>query len=219
MNFLNPNSPQGIFRQHADGITRLIQEDGILFRPYSITSLPYFSSMSEQEQQDVLANITAYDKICQRVFQKNASLKNTHTMIEAALEHYGWTLNSEDFELISEDYLVEIYNQHHTQVFRSFNFFEHSSYTLEDLYCRKWFHLYERDLEDQTIVIEKVHEFQMQTPPQRMKLDLPEQKIQEKDTLERLVCYSTLEWLVPVFKGPDLAGLMTLIRVRNIAYS
>jgi hypothetical protein len=63
MNFLNPNSPQGIFRQHADGITRLIQEDGILFRPYSITSLPYFSSMSEQEQKDVLANTTATNEV------------------------------------------------------------------------------------------------------------------------------------------------------------
>ncbi|MGE5084855.1 MAG: hypothetical protein ACM3MG_01040, partial [Bacillota bacterium] len=145
--------------------------------------------------------------------------KNTRNLITAALEYYGWTLSSEEFELIPEDSLVEIYNQHHTQVFRSFNFFEHSSYTLEDLYCRKWFHLYERDLENQTIVIEKVHEFQMQKPPQRMKLDLPEQKIQEKDTLERLACYSTLEWLVPVFKGPDLTGLMTLIRVRNITYS
>ncbi|MFM6929166.1 MAG: hypothetical protein ACKOX6_11920 [Bdellovibrio sp.] len=219
MNFLNPNSSKETFRRHADGITRLIQEDGILFRPYSQPSLPYFSALSEQEQKDVLANITAYNEICHAVFKKNASLKNTQAMIEATLEYYGWTMKPEDFELISEDYLVEIYNQQHTQIFRSFNFFEHSSYTLEDLYCRKWFHLYERDLDKQTIFIEKVHEFQMQKPPQRMRLDLPEQKIQEKDTLERLICFSTLEWLVPVFKGPDMVGLMTLIQVRNGGYS
>lgn len=49
------------------------------------------------------------------------------------------------FSFLTDESVVEIYNAVGIQVFRNCKFFEICSYTLEDLYCRPWFELYERD--------------------------------------------------------------------------
>ncbi|MBO9667686.1 MAG: hypothetical protein J7501_12835 [Bdellovibrio sp.] len=211
------NTPQGLFRKYSNFITEMIQSEGLLFRPYSRTTLPYFSLLSEADQRAVLINLKNYAETCLAVNAQGHSLKETRYMVQECLRFNGFQMRPSDLELIEDDHVVEIYGgSEHQQLFRSFGFFLHSSYTLEDLYCRKWYHLYDRVADDQILVAEKVHDFLMQKDPAPLKLMLPEQKIVEKDTLERLECHSSFEYLLPVFKGAELAGFMTLLKTRIV---
>lgn len=61
------------------------------------------------------------------------------------LNKLKWQYPDELFEKLRDDDVVEVYSLEHTQIFRSFTFFQYCSYTLEDLQFRPWFELYRRD--------------------------------------------------------------------------
>ena len=211
-----PSSPQpsslpAKFRSHCESITLAIQEEGIVFRPYASRSLPYFCRLSTSEQNEVIENISNYDAICAEVRRNGGTLKDNRLLLKTALKRFGWEIAPEFYDKIHDDHMIEVYNLQHTQVFRGFRFFCFSSYTLEDLYCRKWYHLYDRTEEDQQYMFNVVNEFLQQSPPQAMQLPPRAQKIRELATLERLSNDSTIEWLVPVTKDNVLVGILTTI--------
>ncbi|UYL07304.1 hypothetical protein B9G69_009625 [Bdellovibrio sp. SKB1291214] len=203
---------QALFRYYAQALTDLLEEEGIVFRAYADPLLPYFSLLSNDEQQAVVDNIRLYSEICSRVHKQDGSLTDNAHMVKAALEILGLTVKQDDLSLIEPDHFIEMYGINHIQIFRSFSILENTTYTFEDLACRKWYHLYERAPKDHQKTTEKVMEFWGQKPPIRMAPGLGIQAIQEKASLENLVCISEIEWLIPLWKGDDFAGAMTLIR-------
>lgn len=65
--------------------------------------------------------------------------------VEQALDIYGYELKDEDFwNTVRKDELVEIYNTENIQIFRTFNFFATSSYSILDLLINEWYSLWER---------------------------------------------------------------------------
>jgi hypothetical protein len=203
---------QALFRYYAQALTDLLEEEGIVFRAYADPLLPYFSLLSNDEQKAVVDNIRLYSEICSRVHKQDGSLTDNIHMVKAALETLGLTVKADDLALINGDQYIEMYGLNHTQIFRSFGILENTTYTFEDLTCRKWYHLYERAPEDHEKTMQKVMDFWGQKHHIRMAPGLGIQSIQEKATLEKLVCVSELEWLIPLWKGSEFAGVMTLIR-------
>ncbi|WP_413943200.1 hypothetical protein [Bdellovibrio sp. HCB-162] len=201
------------FKASSEKTAALIFEEGILFRPYAQPSLPYFGMLSDNEQEDVIRDLQTYYQICTNVKKSGGTLKDTRLMTEMALKEFGYSVKQEDLELIESHHLVEIYNLSQLQIFRSFRFFELSSYTLEDLYCRKWYHLYERHEEDHIATAEKVTEFLKN--PASMKLDLKEHSIREKETLERLHVFSQLHWFIPTYHQDTLSGILVIETARS----
>ena len=204
------------FRSHAESIAHLIHEEGMVIRPYASKALPYYALLSNSEQTEVVENIAAYDAICKEVHAAGSSLKDNKLLLKTALKKFGWTIPSDTYDKITDEHMIEIYNLNHTQIFRGFRFFCFSSYTLEDIYCRKWYHLYDRLEDDQQFMIKVANEFIHQSPPKAMRLEPRAQIIRELATLERLSNYSTIEWLIPVLNGDQLVGVMTLIKCEMI---
>ncbi|AZZ36769.1 hypothetical protein CIK05_08180 [Bdellovibrio sp. qaytius] len=67
------------------------------------------------------------------------------SFVEQALEIYGYELKDEEFwNTVRKDELVEIYNTDNIQIFRTFNFFTTSSYSILDLLINEWYSLWER---------------------------------------------------------------------------
>lgn len=205
---MNLDDSASKFKFYSAKISGLISEEGILFRPFANPGLPYFNMLPENEQKDVIRDLTNYYHICTAVKESSGSLKDTRLMTEFALRQFGHTVAKEDLELIESHHLIEIYNLSHLQIFRSFRFFELSSYTLEDLYCRKWYHLYERNQDDHIATAEKVTEF-MQNPV-TTKLNFQEHSIREKETLERLNILSQLLWFIPTYHQDTFNGILVI---------
>jgi len=206
-----PSSLLTKFRTHAESIALSIQDEGMLFRPYASRSLPYFCLLSTSEQNDVIENIATCDVIYKEARKNGGSLKDNRLLLKTALQKFGWHIDPDFYDKINDDHVIEIYNLQQTQIFRGFRFFCFSSYTLEDLYCRKWYHLYDRTEEDQQNIFKVVNEFLHQSPPRAMQLEPRAQRIRELATLERLSNYSTIEWLIPVTKDKQLVGILTII--------
>jgi hypothetical protein len=200
------------FRKSAERICNFIQEEGVLIRPYAKESLPYFNQLSPSEQEEAVRDITLYEQICQDVKAAHGSLKDNQLFIKKALKRFNWSVRPEDLMKIADDHIVEIYDLKQTQVFRSFRYFEFCSYTIEDVHCRKWWHLYTRNASDQEFIFHEVDAFLNQPTPQARRLPMRATHITETDTLERLSMSSTIEWFLPVLDGEKLAGIMTVIK-------
>lgn len=188
----------------------------MVIRPYASKALPYYGLLSTSEQKDVIDNISAYNAICKEVHDAGGSLKDNKLLLKTALKKFGWSVEPETYDKFTDDHMLEIYNLQYTQVFRSFRFFCFSSYTLEDIYCRKWYHLYDRQEHDQQYMLKVANDFIQQSPPKTMQLEIRPQLIRELATLERLSNYSTIEWLVPVLKDGQLMGVMTILKCEMI---
>lgn len=188
----------------------------MVIRPYASRFLPYYGLLSTAEQNEVIQNIATYDAICREVHQAGGSLKDNKLLLKTALNTFGWSVAPDTYDKFTDEHMIEIYNLQHTQIFRGFRFFCFSSYTLEDIYCRKWYHLYDRQEDDQQYMLKVADEFVRQAPPKAMQLTPRRQLIRELATLERLNNYSTIEWLIPVLKDDQLVGVMTIIKCEMV---
>ncbi len=203
------------FVVHSENICHLIQEEGLLFRPFSNLSLPHFSVLTDLEKRAVVSNLMSYYQICLDVRATGHSLKEIRLFTEKALQRFDFKMAPEHLALIENDHVVEIYNVKQEQIFRNFRFFEVSSYTLEDLLCRKWYHIYDRKEEDNIRFHEKVIEFFSLEEKKSMPINLGETEIKERETLERLTIHAKVEWFLPIFKDRVFSAVMLLIKARN----
>lgn len=133
------------FRNLSEELCQLIEAEGLSIRPYKIPTLPYFLQLTAEQKSSVLEHLQSYLDICRKVRAKKHSLKETAFFVRTALEYFDFRVDENVFDSINTHTMVEFYSLNHTQIFRTLHFFEYSSYTLEDIYCRQWIHLYDRD--------------------------------------------------------------------------
>lgn len=213
-------SPSGLsrharFKILSENISALIEEEGLLVRPYGHATLPYFNLLTIEEQEQVLKDILIYFQVCTDVKSQNGSLKDTRLFTEKAAARLGVTVDPAILALIEPHHLIEIYTQAQTQIFRSLIFFEVCSYSLEDLYCRKWYHLYQRTPEDQEKLERDIGLYYSQLPLRTMKATAPEHTIRATASLERNEIITQIFWLSPlVSNSKDDSYVLTVATSR-----
>lgn len=138
------------FRDLALELAAIGASIDVTIRPFSQANLPYFSALTLSEQQDVVMQLARYVSICQDVIASGGSLRSTRTFVWRAFREFGWKPNSDFFNEMRDDHVVEIYDFDNLQIFRNFRFFEFCSYTLEDIFTRPWTSLFLRRHESQT---------------------------------------------------------------------
>ncbi|WP_374030914.1 hypothetical protein [Bdellovibrio bacteriovorus] len=186
------------FKILSENISVLIEEEGLLVRPYGHTTLPYFNLLTAEEQEQVLKDILVYFQVCTDVKSQNGSLKDTRLFTEKAIHRLGVSVDPFILEQIHPHHLIEIYTQAHTQIFRSLRFFEVCSYSLEDLYCRKWYHLYQRTTQDQENLEADIGRYYSQNPLKTLQATAPEHTIRALGALERDEIITQIFWLSPL---------------------
>lgn len=63
------------------------------------------------------------------------------------LNKLRWNYPDNLFDTIKSDDIIEVYTAQHIQVFRSYLFFQHCSYSLTELLTKPWFELFRKDPE------------------------------------------------------------------------
>ncbi|AFY02496.1 hypothetical protein [Bdellovibrio bacteriovorus] len=189
------------FKILSENISAIIEEEGLLVRPYGHATLPYFNLLSIEEQERVLKDILTFFQVCTDVKSQGSSLKDTRLFTEKAIARIGVTADPAILDLIEPHHLIEIYTQSQTQIFRSLKFFEVCSYSLEDLYCRKWYHLYQRTPEDQEKLEAEIGLYYSNSPLRTIKGTAPEHTIRATTSLERNEIITQILWFSPLFSN------------------
>jgi len=110
----------------------------------SAPDLPHFSKLPHSEKIRVLQSLKVFNEICREVLSDGKSLGDSPTFIWYGLKKLELRFSSDLFEYITNQNIVELYNRDNVQIFRNFDFFRVTSYTLEDLLCRPWVELFAR---------------------------------------------------------------------------
>lgn len=113
--------------------------------PFASADLPIFRSLPLAEQQEAVMRLAQYVSICQAVITSGVSLRSSRTFVWRAFREIGIVPDSDMFNMIADDDIVEVYNLENIQVFRNFAFFKYCSYTLEQLFSRPWHELFVRE--------------------------------------------------------------------------
>ncbi|QDK38726.1 hypothetical protein [Bdellovibrio sp. NC01] len=203
------------FRTHSENICHLISEEGLSFRPYAREALTYFSLLDEALQRAIVVDLMNYYQICLDMRATGQTLKSTRVFTEKALDRLDLHIDPKELERIEDQHIIEIYDVDQRQIFRSFRFFEVSSYTLEDLLCRRWYHIFLRPPEHEAAFQAKVNEFFTASEKKTMELGLPECPVSESETLERLKIFAQVHRFVPLFdQNKQFKAVMLVITAR-----
>lgn len=133
------------FQDLAFELAGFAKEANVTIRPIKDRMLSSFSARSEQEQERIVQALQVSVKICRETRAQGHKMNNSPALTWQALKEFRLQPTSDFFAYLDQDLVVEIYSKNNVQLFRSFNFFEFCSYSLEELYCEDWATLYSRE--------------------------------------------------------------------------
>lgn len=169
------------FSHHLQNLSELLQKYGYTVKAYEHPSLPHFSRLSTKQQEEVLRALLAYSEALKEVckFDDNVDMGQ---FVWRFLLHLGIVPSEDLFSTLHNEHFIQIYNLDQIQIFRSLRCFERCSFTLEQLTCKSWYELWERDnlfFYALTGLVTKLVQF---IKPTKLRLDFPYHKVREVDS-------------------------------------
>lgn len=207
------------FHALSEQLSGLIEREGWGVLPYKMLSLPFFRQLTTDQKQLVVRQLADYISICERVQADGLSIKNSLFLVKKALQHYSVHVHDDVMKLIQDRYVVEFYNMNHLQMFRTFNFFEFTSYTIEDIYCRPWYSLFDRDPHITEKLLSEGMPLLMSDFRGPSHLNVPAHYLTERDSLEGLMMLVKSTWVAPLFKGNEKIGFVNILDVESVEVS
>lgn len=204
------------FRALCEELSYLIEKEGWVVRPYSHPEMNFFRKMTSAERQGTINRLKDYLQICRQTHQSGNQIKDARLLVRQGLKHFGFSCDVKVEDYIQSQYLVEFYGLDHRQIFRTFNFFECTSYTVEDLYCRHWFDLYKRDDAVNKAMFDSVVPILSGEMKEPRYFNNPEHIVEERSSLEKLRYWAKEHCVCPLNQGEMVRGYLTILHVRPI---
>lgn len=107
----------------------------------SLRILPVEKKQLLQKQVNAILNIILYTPV-QPIIPDGEHPERCY--VEQALKMYDLEAEGDFWNKLKKDDVIEVYSADNIQLFRTFNFFKISSYSLLDLLTNEWYHLWER---------------------------------------------------------------------------
>jgi hypothetical protein len=197
------------FKSISRQVVAFLSTGGMNVQPFR-AGLPYFSLLSTLRQQEVVSQLGFFRDLCSEQVKEGYEIKDSKSFTWRALNRLGLTPSSDLFNHFQDEDIIEIYSQENVQIFRNFRYFEFCSFSLEELYSREWFHLYQRD----ESILPKIGEMlaRLQTPEgaDGFVPEIPDHIVKEIDSDENLVMDYALSWIAPLYTHKRYAGFILI---------
>lgn len=128
----------------CEKISFIANQLDVKVRPYSDISKVEFEQCSPADCLRVHEVLKQYFTLLHKVFHEN-KIKTSKDLFCYVLKELDLQVSDSFIKSIDEKDVIEIYNLEGMQVFRNFQMFKLSNYTLLEMVCMHWFDLFERD--------------------------------------------------------------------------
>lgn len=131
-------------------LAHFLQNRGYEVASYSEKAFNKLSSASPEKKVKALDQLKNLDWLYARpmgFIEPELPHDNIHPeryLVEKAMSFYNLGLRDDFWKTVEPHDIIEIYNDEGIQVFRTFNFFNTSGYSLTDLLINEWYVLWER---------------------------------------------------------------------------
>lgn len=138
---------QSTLKFKLEAVTSRLAKYELIIKPFTSSSVDRVLLMDKDQIRIVESSV---DIMLQVLFSEEIEIIPTEgghperSLIRKALEVLGLEVDENIWAKIGSEDVIEIYDKNNIQVFRTFNFFKTSSYSLLDLLTFEWFHLWER---------------------------------------------------------------------------
>jgi hypothetical protein len=143
------------FRELASLYAEYCEQEGLRVVPFHSAELPVFSALSAARQNEAIHCLTQYVEVFAELRAEKTSLRNSTMLLWRCLRRLGLTPQSDIFDKIGDENVVEIYSLDQRQIFHNLKFWEFISFTIEEVFGSEWWKLTRRDPK----ISEQLYEF------------------------------------------------------------
>lgn len=138
----------------------IIRKHGYKCRAYSPKALVKLRTIADEQKQLLAKQIKHILYIVSYTPEVEIPVgeHSERRYVEQALKMYELDVEDGFWKKLGNDDVIEVYSTENIQLFRTFNFFKISSYSLLDLLTNEWYHLWERPSFVMETIIESVNE-------------------------------------------------------------
>ncbi|MBO9666081.1 MAG: hypothetical protein J7501_04650 [Bdellovibrio sp.] len=216
---INDNSDQGTlseeFMSIALSISDMLKEEGKNVRPF-LPGLPHFSKLSNQQKVHVIQQVRFYQELCQEHRAEGMKINDNLSFVWRAFCRLGLAPCRDFFTHLTQEDIVEIYSKDQLQLFRNFKFFDHCSYTLEELHTIEWWNLFERTEENTKIILGEAIKALSGEIHESFVPNVPIHSLREANSAEHFTMEIELRRMAPVYRNRQIEGVIVLERARLI---
>ncbi len=116
---------------------------GYPVRTVSETALLKLETTSSEKKAELTAHFDDWREVVQAL-DPRYSFENNRALLVRALKKHGLEVDDDFLKTIDQDHIVEFYGEDMVQLYRSFNFFKITGYSLLDISLHEWPLLWER---------------------------------------------------------------------------
>lgn len=174
-----------LFRTIGVALQVLFERSGIVSKVSSSADLPYFKALTTGSRHAVLRSMSVVLECGLAMEAARENLSRNRSLAWRVMTAMGFTPLSDAFDLIAESDILEIYDSNGKVVFATPVYFDLTSYSMEDLYCRPWTDLWGRDPHITEKLMAKVAETLAPGNEKTILLDIPEHEVVETSSYER----------------------------------
>ncbi len=103
--------------------------------------LEFLANLDIETKKIISGNATKYLEVITDIQDSGTDLNNTIQSLWRIANKFQWRFNLDTLTKIKDSDVVEIYLPDNTQLFRSFNYFKKTSYSISELFSYPWFEL------------------------------------------------------------------------------
>lgn len=122
-----------------------IAQQGMPCKATSKKSLQLLSSFENSKSESILAQLKSTEMAVSELEKAiDDPVHPEKQLVEQSLNFFGFYLRDDFWATVDRNDIIQVFNGEGIQVFRTFNFFHYSGYSLTDLLTQEWYHLWER---------------------------------------------------------------------------
>lgn len=127
----------------ATRFASLLNRLGYAAQAYSASALERLAVTPTAQKQMIASNLESWSEWIEPL-DPSKSYENEIAILMRALDKHGFDLDEEFFKKIEKDQIIEFYDEDMIQLYRSFNFYKITGYSILDISLYEWYVLWDR---------------------------------------------------------------------------
>ena len=202
------------FRDLCLSVARMYAEEGVGVRPFRSADLPVFSKLGPDRKREAIAEIETVLQILKDTRADGFSIKDSPRLIWRALRRFGLTPQSDIFDKMGDEDIVQIYSHRQNAIFSNLNLFHWVSFTLEDLHTGAWFELTRRDESVMPALYQSAVDMLSGARTETFTPEVPEHLVEEVGTEGLMKFLFRLKYVSPLKQDGRITNFMGIIGCR-----
>lgn len=208
-----------IFRTMTEHFSELSKTVGLDIKPFRGDKPEYFQKMPVGLQDSVIMSFLKSVEVIQEMAALNEPFGSGQKFLWRMLRNMNLRPTRDLFSILEDDDVIEIYQLPQcVQIFRNLKFYKVCSYSLDEILCRPFWDLFQRDEKVTKAIMERVTFATSQIEPRTVEYNIEPYILTEIDSSRCLISEVENKFLSPLFdENHNIVAMVNVMSGRVIS--